>query len=64
METQDRQDNQEGRLLRQGLTSEVIAWEFAYVHDGVAAKQIHGYSCLFVFVRGSSLWRTECFTRE
>jgi hypothetical protein len=27
-------------------------------------KEIHSYSCLFVFIRGSSLLTTPCFTLE
>ena len=27
-------------------------------------KEIHSYSCLFVFIRGSSLLKSFCFTLE
>ncbi len=32
--------------------------------DGVAAKQVHRYSCPFVFIRGSSLLTIGCFTED
>ena len=52
------------RVEERGEAVPVLCGRDARAPGGVAAKQVHRSSCLFVFIRGSPLLTMGCFTED